>query len=120
MAISSLVSLHRYDLSRDNSSDESTSADSPSRPWLAIRALTRMFQEIARKRSNGNPTVPLIPPHEIYSVYLCLELHIEVGDRSDEGQWQDELQQMLGYLQGLQRKWKMAGKCGQNLILCLN
>jgi hypothetical protein len=119
MSIISLVSIHHYALSRDDSSNESTSANSLSRPWLAIRALMRMFRELSKKRLDSSTVVPHIQPYEIYVVYLSVVLYVEVGDRSDEGQWQYELQQMITYLQGLQKKWRIAVKCDQNLILCL-
>lgn len=56
--------------------------------------------------------MPHIQPYDIYVVYLGATMHIELGDRSDEGQWQDELYQMIAYLQQLQKKWKIAGKLG--------
>jgi hypothetical protein len=106
----SLVGLHRHGLSRDYSPRGPGLYDSPSRPWLAISTLTRIFRATAIKRLGSRTVTPHIQPYDIYGVYLGLVLHIEVGDRSDEAQWQDELQQLTMYLCELQKKWKIAGR----------
>lgn len=110
ISISSLVALHRYEISRRESSGECSSADSPSDNLLAIIALTRIFRETSRKRLNSGSVVPHVQPYDIYVIYLGVALHVEVTDRSDEVDWQEDLQQMIGYLQQLEKKWKIAGK----------
>ena len=118
---SSLVSLHRYDLSCGDSALQKLPVNSECRAWLAINTFTRLFRDIAKKHLKTTGVPPRMQPYEIYVVYLGATLHIEVGDRSNEVAWQDDLQQMIMGLQVVQHKWKIASKCEQStaLRLCL-
>jgi hypothetical protein len=116
--LSSLIALHQHDMFFNGALDASHAIDPSSRHFLAMQVLTRMLRDIAVTLTAKDANVHLMPPFEIYVVYLSIVLHIKVGDRGNSEDWKAELQHIVDYLRVLQKKWKSARKYGPNLICC--
>lgn len=104
-----LVIFHSHLLRRSGLS-ESSCTQSPSRPLIAIQALTRMFQANGSKMSSVQAQVYQQPPFLAHMVYLGLVLHVKVGRVGDDKEWDAYFEHLVGILTILKRKWKLAGK----------